>query len=163
MSDRPRNHRPLDRPHVVVVSDDADLQDFLGEGLVYAGLWTSGIASAIQTLEVFRLRTFDAMVVDAALGGLGAVELVRRLRGASPLAAPGQPLTDLPILAVAADRAEADVEALAAAGVEDVLFAPLELENVASRCRVLVEAWREAHPGRPSADELAQQPPEPAP
>jgi DNA-binding response OmpR family regulator len=61
----------LQRPHVLIVSDDTGLAGFLGEGLIYAGLWTSTIASAMQVLEVFRLRTFDAMILDAALGHIG--------------------------------------------------------------------------------------------
>ena len=63
----------LQRPHVLIVSDDPELTAFLGEGLVYAGFWTSAIASAVQALEVFRLRSFDVLVLDAALGGIGAI------------------------------------------------------------------------------------------
>ena len=40
----------LERPHVLIVSDDEDLSAFLG--LVYGGFWTSTVASGIQTLEV---------------------------------------------------------------------------------------------------------------
>lgn len=155
MTDRPRRPSALDRPHVVVVSDDPDVQSFLGEGLVYAGLWTSGIASALQALEVFRLRTFDAILVDAALGGLGAAELIRRLRGHSDRAVPGQPRTDIPILLVAADASEVDTAALQPAGVDGVLVAPLELDDVAQQIAAVVHAWRAIHPERPWADAAA--------
>src|SRR5215207_1557225 len=95
----------LQRPHVLIVSDDRELSDFLGEGLVYAGFWTSTIASALQALEVFRLRSFDAMVLDAALGGIGATELVHRLRGRSDRSTAIE-RTDIPILAIAASQSE---------------------------------------------------------
>ncbi|MEZ4624469.1 MAG: hypothetical protein R2843_06700 [Thermomicrobiales bacterium] len=62
-------NRPHQRPHVLIVSDDQGLAEFLSEGLTIAGFWTSVIASALQTLEVFRLRTFDLIIVDAALDG----------------------------------------------------------------------------------------------
>src|SRR5829696_1631250 len=98
----------LQRPHVLIVSDDPELTEFLGEGLIYAGFWTSTIASAMQTLEVFRLRSFDVMVLDAALGGIGARELLSRLRAQSDRATATE-RTDIPILVIAASQAELDV------------------------------------------------------
>jgi DNA-binding response OmpR family regulator len=144
----------LQRPHVLIVSDDPDLSAFLAEGLIYAGFWTSVIASAVQTLEVFRLRTFDLAIVDAELGGIGAAELARRLRGRSNRAAPtGR--TDIPIMAIAAEG-ESDAAPLLNAGVDRVIAAPLDLDALAVELFDLVRDWREAHPGRPWADEAAQ-------
>jgi DNA-binding response OmpR family regulator len=138
----------------VIVSDDPDLQAFLGEGLVYCGLWTSGIASAIQTLEVFRLRTFDLALVDAGLGGFGALELIRRLRQA-PAGGERGPV-DIPIVVIADNPAELDPAAAISAGADEVLAAPLDLDVVASRLLAIVRDWRATHPDRPWADEVAQ-------
>lgn len=135
----------LQRPHILIVTDDPDLSDFLGEGLVYAGFWTSVIASALQTLEVFRLRSFDGIVLDAELGGIGAYELLRRLQGR----------TDIPVLLVASNPGTLDVAGLQALGVERVLFAPMELEDLAIELHALVGEWRARHPDRPWADEAA--------
>ena len=148
-----------DRPHVLIVTEDVDLAEFLGEGLVYGGFWTSTVASGIQTLEVFRLRTFDLVVIDAALPGLSALEVVRRLRGRSDRAASDTPRTDVPILLVVADPSEADPAAAVDAGFDAVLAAPLELEELVPALHGVVQAWRSAHPGRPMADALAQQRP----
>ena len=144
----------LQRPHVLVITDDQDLSGFLAEGLVYAGFWTSVIASAVQTLEVFRLRSFDVAVVDDELGGIGAVELVRRLRGRSDRSAPAG-RTDIPIIAVAAGHTH-DPSPLLEAGVDSVIRAPLELDELARVLFGLVQRWRTEHPGRPWADEAAQ-------
>jgi DNA-binding response OmpR family regulator len=144
----------LQRPHVLIVSDDEGLAGFLGEGLIYAGLWTSVIASAMQTLEVFRLRSFDAIVLDAALGGIGASELVRRLRGLSTRA-PSTPRTDIPILVAAATSEEVDSDLTDAVGPSAILTAPLEIETLAERIGEVVSIWRREHPERPWADEAA--------
>jgi DNA-binding response OmpR family regulator len=144
----------LQRPHVLIVSDDGGLAGFLGEGLIYAGLWTSVIASAIQTLEVFRLRSFDAIVLDAALGGIGASELVRRLRGQSNRIS-ASPRTDIPILVVAATAVEVDPDLTDAVGSSAILTAPLEIETLAERIVESVSHWRRDHPERPWADEAA--------
>jgi len=142
------------RPHLLVVSDDPDLAEFLAGGLLLAGFWTSVVASPFQALEVFRLRSFDLVVLDAALGGFGAIELLRRLRGRSGRAAGGAPRTDIPVLLVAADAAEIDAAA-AAAGADGLLVAPLDLEELAPRLLEVVHDWRRAHPDRPWADEAA--------
>lgn len=147
----------LRRPHVLIVSDDRDLVEFLGEGLVYAGFWTSTIANALQALEVFRLRSFDIVLVDAAMGGIGPRELVRRLRGISDRAAGGA-RTDVPIVVLAASPDEVDLRHVEASLVDDTIVAPVELAELARRLSLHVESWRAAHPDRRWADDEAQAP-----
>ncbi len=142
------------RPHVLVVTDDPGLKEFLAEGLVYGGFWTSSVASAVQTLEVFRLRSFDVVLVDAHLGGMGAVELLRRLRGRSNRALQAA-RTDVPILLVTDEHDDVDRHATEA-GANGTLIAPLELEEIVPRLHQVVEDWRTEHPGRPMADAAAQ-------
>jgi DNA-binding response OmpR family regulator len=154
MTAKPRS--ATERPHVLIVTEDRDLADFLGEGLVQVGLWTSVIASEIQTLEVFRLRTFDLAIVDAALSGLGAIDLIRRLRSAGDQ---GATRTDIPILVIAGSPEEISPEAVAAAGADGLLLPPIELADLALSLFTIVDCWRDQHPGRPYADELAQRKP----
>jgi two-component system phosphate regulon response regulator PhoB len=148
----------LQRPHVLIVSDDPELAAFLGEGLVYAGFWTSVIASAVQAMEVFRLRSFDVTVLDAALGGIGALELLRRLRGRSDRATTTE-RTDIPILVIAASSSELDPRKAERAGADGVILAPIELEQLAIDLSRAVTSWRASHPDRKWADEAALGPP----
>lgn len=135
------------RPHILIVSDDTDLADFLGDGLLVAGFWTSTVASPFQALEVFRVRGFDLLLVDAGLGGFGAGELVRRLRGRPSGGAAASPArTDIPIVLLAADRAEIGA---GVAGADEMIVAPFDIEQLAPRLFALVGAWREANPDRP--------------
>ena len=157
MADSPRPSSATERPHVLTASDDVDLQQFLAEGLTYGGFWTSAVASAIQTLEVFRLRGFDLVLVDAALSGLAGVELVRRLRGRSARGDEA-PRTDVPIFLLSGGSGEVDQAAARAAGADGVLTAPLELENLVLLLHEAVAAWRADHPGVPTADALAARP-----
>jgi len=139
---------------VLIVSDDPELTAFLGEGLVYAGFWTSAIASAVQALEVFRLRSFDVMVLDAALGGIGALDLLLRLPGRSDRATTTE-RTDIPILVIAASSGELDPVLAEWAGADRVILAPVELEQLAAELGRAVTAWRASHPDRKWADEAA--------
>ena len=135
------------RPHAIIVSDDAGLRQFLGEGLLMAGFWTSAVASGIQAIEVFRLRSFDLVIIDAHLTGLGAVEVVRRLRGGPE---PSAWLTDVPVVAVAEDATAA--ERLTGTPFDALFVAPIELDDLAMALMRLVRVWRAAHPARPMSD-----------
>lgn len=143
-----------ERPHVLIVTADDDLRQFLGEGLVYGGFWTSTVASAVQTLEIFRLRSFDLVLVDAALGGMGAAEAIRRLRGRSDRAAPEAARTDVPILLVADDATRLTPDEAQTA--DEVLSPPIDLAVLVPHLQARFQAWRLAHPDRPMADAAAQ-------
>jgi DNA-binding response OmpR family regulator len=142
------------RPHVLIVSDDLDLSQFLQSGLTIAGFWTSTVASALQTLELFRLRTFDFMLIDAALEGLGVDELVRRLRTEDPRN--HEPRTDIPILLIAGSEAEVTEHDARAMGADGVRYPPIEIEELALDLFAEINEWRGARPDRPWADQLAQ-------
>lgn len=141
------------RPHVLIVTNDPDLRDFLQEGLLFGGFWVSVIASGVQTLEVFRLRTFDLVLVDADLPGLSSSELIRRLRSAPSNA--GDTRTDVPVLLIVADDREIEREARHA-GADAVLAPPIELDSLIPLLHSTIEEWRRRHPDRPWADQAAQ-------
>lgn len=149
---REERHRSFMRPHVLIVSDDPSLSQFLGEGLLLGGFWTSVVASGLQTLEVFRLRQFDIVLIDASLTGFQSLELVRRLRGRSDRGDRAA-RTSAPIVLIAETEAEATRDAAHVAGAQDVLYAPLELEHLVPTLHGIFEAWREANPQMPLADE----------
>jgi DNA-binding response OmpR family regulator len=142
------------RPHILIVSDDLDLSQFLQDGLVLAGFWTSTVASALQTLELFRLRTFDLILIDALLEGLGADEVVQRLR--APVESGGPARTDIPIILIAGSPNEISAEHAIHIGADDVTYAPIEMEELAVALFSRIREWRAQRPDRPWADQLAQ-------
>ncbi|MDQ2651449.1 MAG: hypothetical protein M3Z20_00265 [Chloroflexota bacterium] len=144
----------LERPHVLIVSADPDLIAFLGEGLIYAGFWTSVIADAFQALEVFRLRSFDIILLDAALGGIGALEFVQRLRGRSDRAS-GDVRADIPLVLIAADAGEVPPGIQQNDDPAATLLAPVELPEIAATLLEAVTTWRRLHPDRAWADAAA--------
>lgn len=142
-----RTIRAHERPHLLIVTSDPNLADFLTEGLLLAGFWTSVVASALQTLEVFRLRTFDLVLIDASLTGLGAQELTRRLRGQSSRG--GTRRTDVPILLIVDATAEERVID-PSLEFEGMLTAPLDLEEVAPRLLGVLADWRTRQADHPT-------------
>lgn len=138
-------------PHALIVSDDPGLSSFLGEGLLMSGFWTSVVASALQALEVFRLRSFDIVIIDGELAGLGARELLKRFHGlddgGSTIAR-----TDVPIIVISSIADDSARDELIANGAAAVFTAPIELADVAMQLQDIVHEWREVHPDRPWAD-----------
>lgn len=152
---RPREdaRRQIERPHVLIVSDDRSLADFLGEGLVVGGFWTSLISHGLQVLEVFRLRRFDMVVIDRDLGTFDAMELIERLRGVSDRAAGGEPRTTVPIVVVTSRAPDIAPEIQRRLGIARILQAPIELEDVVRELHAVFAAWRADHPDVPLADD----------
>ncbi len=151
MSDliRPRldAQRANERPHVLVVSDDPDLTSFLAEGLPLGGFWVSVIASGLQALEVFRLRQFDLIALDAEMQSFQATEFLLRLRGQSPLVSDDQPRSSAPVILFG------DLPHLPGnLGVERVIRPPVEIDDVARQLHEVFAAWRQDNPDVPLAD-----------
>lgn len=153
-SPRPREdeRKRYERPHVLIVTDDPALSEFLGEGLVMGGFWTSVISHGLQVLEVFRLRTFDLIVVDRDLGTFDAIELIERLRGSSTQTSAGEPRTDKPLVVISTDDPHLSPDDRKRLGIARTLQAPLELEDVVRELHAIFQEWREHHPDAPLAD-----------
>lgn len=157
-SDAPRPRldarKANERPHVLVVSDDPDLSEFLAEGLPLGGFWTSVIANGLQALEVFRLRQFDLIVIDSGLQGFDSGEFLRRLRGVSNLDQALTPRTTAPAVMIhaTAEPAAGDRQVDERLGVAAELAAPLDLDEVVRVLHQVFETWRSTYPDTPLAD-----------
>ncbi len=153
---RPRleARRSNERPHVLIVSDDVDLSEFLAEGLPLGGFWASVIASGLQALEVFRLRQFDLIVVDADMRSFDAMEFLRRLRGVSGLDRAHTSRTTAPAILIhgGSNDMASRTGTLNSLGVVATLGAPLELDDVVRTLHQAFEEWRSHHPDTPLAD-----------
>lgn len=155
-----RTRLSSERPHVLIVTSDDDLRIFLAEGLLMGGFWTSSVASGLQALEVFRLRTFDVVLMDIDVHGFGGLEVTRRLRGSgrSDLDATSQPgLTDVPIIVIAANPAAGTEDEVAEAGADVLLTPPIEIADLVRYLFRVVDTWRLDHPGRLYADQASRE------
>jgi DNA-binding response OmpR family regulator len=125
-------------PEVLVVSGDLSLSQFLSEGLTESGFWMSVVRSGLQALEVFRLRGFDALIIDAAVSDLPLDELVSRLRSdSSDRSESARQSAATPIVVVAGMTEELEPYDVEALGLDAVFVAPFELEDLASTLKSL--------------------------
>lgn len=155
MTDRPllKARKHSERPHVLIIADDPSLSGFLNEGLPLGGFWTTVIASGLQALEVFRLRQFDLIVLDWDLRSFDALELIRRLRGHSSRSSTGEARTKAPVVIVSEHPVALTEDTRSLLGIDRMLHAPLELEDVARELHAVFEEWRYAFPDMPLSDD----------
>ncbi len=108
------------------------------------------IANGLQALEVFRLRQFDLIVVDADMQSFDAIEFLRRLRGVSPLDHERTSRTAAPAVLIHATPPPMPIDP--ALGVATTLVAPLELDEIVRSLHQIFADWRSDHPDTPLAD-----------
>jgi DNA-binding response OmpR family regulator len=154
LTEKPRlaARKHSERPHVLIVSDDPSLAQFLNEGLPLGGFWTTVIASGLQALEVFRLRQFDIIAVDWELRSFNAMELIRRLRGLSSRSLAGDARTHAPIVLISEHPVDLDPGEVLRLEIGRVLHAPLELDDLVPELHTMYEEWRERYPAVPLSD-----------
>jgi DNA-binding response OmpR family regulator len=93
----------------------------------------------LQFLEVLRLRTFDAVILDADLGDISYVETLRRMRGASDRVPDGSPRSEMPAMVIAGMPGEVESSDVLEAGGQGLLEPPLEIVEVAAAMRSLLD------------------------
>lgn len=144
------------RPHVLIISDEPELTTFLTEGLPLGGFWTSVIASGLQALEVFRLRQFDIVLLDADLGNFRASEFLRRLRGVSDLDANAPVRTQAPVVVLSSHEMNDPQLLREDLGIMLRMQAPIELDDLVRELHEAFARWQQDHPEILLADSSAR-------
>ena len=114
-----------ERPRVLVVDDEVDLQELVSRALRKScDVTTAG--SAIQALELARRSAFDVVLLDIMMPGQSGLEVCRTLRRQS---APGSLAI---VLLTALDDSENRWKGLEA-GADDYLVKPFDLRELSLR------------------------------
>ncbi|MDX5410080.1 MAG: response regulator [Thauera sp.] len=122
----PAQHGPrLSGAHVLVVDDSAMNRDLVERALALEGATATLAADGQQALELLKSRpqAFDAVLMDVqmpVLDGLGATRRIREELG----------LVALPVIAFTAGVRDEQQAAARAAGADDVLPKPMDLEQM---------------------------------
>ncbi|BAI71318.1 two-component hybrid sensor and regulator [Azospirillum sp. B510] len=117
------------------------------QALGYAAEMAPGGAEALAALDAMRQgrRRYALLLTDVQMPEIDGFELTRRIRSGE---APADTGTRLPIIAITANAAPADIESYLAAGMDDVLSKPLELSQLAAT----LARWM---PPAPATDQMA--------
>jgi CheY-like chemotaxis protein len=140
---------------ILVVEDNAFNRRLLCETLRTWGHEITEAESAMQALEMLDVSRFDCVILDVRMPDVDGVELTRRLRQLERLSN----LEPTPIIAYTADTEGTTTEQCLAAGMQAVLFKPLDARLLAlalgEHCRPTVGGQKPASPQSLPSLELA--------
>jgi two-component system, OmpR family, KDP operon response regulator KdpE len=123
---------------VLVVDDEPAIRRALRPPLVELGFQVTEASRGEEALQVLRSNTYDVVLLDINMPGIGGIETLRRIRGFAPR---------LPVLMLTVrDQEEDKVEALDM-GADDYVTKPFSTRELVARIRTAVRRVRA--PARP--------------
>lgn len=124
---------------VLLVDDDEGIRDVVGAMLEAVGLKVTSVASGEQAQARLGDATFELVVLDWTLPGIGGLELCREIRK-------GERSRDIPILFLTANASPKDVVTAFAAGADDYVVKPFRAPELGARIFGLLRRSRMATP-----------------
>ena len=113
---------------ILIVDDDRELCDLLGEFLTLEGFATTAIHDGAQALAHCRAHSYDALILDIMLPGMQGLELLRALRE----------FCASPVLMLTARGDETDRIVGLEMGADDYLPKPCNPRELAARLRAIL-------------------------
>jgi two-component system KDP operon response regulator KdpE len=114
---------------ILVVDDESAIRRALRPPLLELGFQVAEAARGEEALQQMRTTTFDAVLLDVNMPGIGGVETLRRIRAFAPR---------LPILMLTVrDKEEEKVEALDL-GADDYVTKPFSTKELIARIRAAI-------------------------
>ncbi len=114
---------------ILVVDDESAIRRALRPPLVELGFQVAEASRGEEALQMLRTTTFDAVLLDVNMPGIGGVETLRRIRAFAPR---------LPILMLTVrDKEEDKVEALDL-GADDYVTKPFSTRELIARLRASI-------------------------
>ena len=117
VAEAPRPAGPL---RCLVVDDEPDVGEVLGDVLASAGHTAVVVGSGVEAIERFQAERFDVVFTDLAMPGLTGWEVARRIKGLAP---------GVPVFLVTGFGVEVSAEEMKAKGVDAVLPKPLRIQD----------------------------------
>ena len=118
---------------VLVVDDESAIRRALRPALVELGFQVAEASRGEEALQLLRAATYDAVLLDVNMPGLGGIETLRRIRGFAPR---------LPILMLTVRDQEEDKVAALDLGADDYVTKPFSMRELIARIRTAVRRVR---------------------
>ena len=117
------------RFNVLVVDDEPSLRKVLLTTLTARGFAVEESGSAERAIELVRQGTFELVLLDINMPGMGGIEACRRIRSLSPEAA---------IVMVTVRDGESDIVQALEAGADDYITKPFRFGELVARLRAVL-------------------------
>ncbi len=133
----PREEKPRFHGSVLLAEDNATNLVVAETMLVSLGLQVDVAANGVQALKALELKPYDLIMMDCQMPEMDGYEATRSIRDKEAACAPGTDKPHLPIVALTAHSMDGDRETCLAAGMDDYLSKPFNLDGLVT----LLERW----------------------
>jgi DNA-binding NtrC family response regulator len=121
---------------VLIVDDEAELVSALVERLNLRGFRARGVTAGEEALELLGRESYDVVLLDVKMPGLGGLEVIRRIKEERP---------SLEVILLTGHGSVKSVEEGMALGAFDYLMKPVKIDN-------LVRVLKRAAEGEDTSD-----------
>jgi two-component system KDP operon response regulator KdpE len=133
-------------PHVLVVDDEPALRKVLRTSLGASGFAINEARSGEEAVDILLQRTFDLVLLDINMPGIGGVEACREIRALAP---------KIGILMVTVRDAENDMVRALEAGADDYVTKPVRLRELVARMHAVLRRLEADSATRPNVMRVA--------
>jgi two-component system, OmpR family, alkaline phosphatase synthesis response regulator PhoP len=120
--------------NVLVVEDEADIQQLVSYNLIKAGLNVTCADSGEEALEKLQAEKIDCVLLDLMLPGISGIEVCRVMRKAE-----GHTYRAIPIIMLTAKGEEEDIVAGLDCGADDYITKPFSPKVLIARIKAVVK------------------------
>jgi two-component system alkaline phosphatase synthesis response regulator PhoP len=120
--------------NVLVVEDEADIQQLVSYNLIKAGLNVTCADSGEEALAKLRAEKIDCVLLDLMLPGVSGIEVCRVMRKAE-----GHTYRFIPIIMLTAKGEEEDIVAGLDCGADDYITKPFSPKVLIARIKAVVK------------------------
>ncbi len=120
--------------NVLVVEDEADIQQLVSYNLIKAGLNVTCADSGEEAIEKLRAEKIDCVLLDLMLPGISGIEVCRAMRKAE-----GHTYRFIPIIMLTAKGEEEDIVAGLDCGADDYITKPFSPKVLIARIKAVVK------------------------
>lgn len=124
----------MGKAHILIVEDEADIQQLVSYNLIKAGFHVSCADSGEEGIEYLRQEKIDCILLDLMLPGMSGIELCSAVKGAKD-----QKNRDVPIIMMTAKGEEEDVVSGFESGADDYITKPFSPKVLVARVRAVLK------------------------
>ena len=120
----------MDLMRVLIIDDEDQFVDAVVERLRLRGFEANGVTSGQDAMELLHQRSYDVVLLDVKMPGLGGLEVIRKVKEKWP---------DLQVVMLTGHGSSQDAEKGMELGAFEYVMKPVNIDNLTDILRAATE------------------------
>ena len=121
----------MDPIHVLIIDDEGQFVDAVVERLRLRGFEANGVTSGHDAMELLRQKSYDVVLLDVKMPGLGGLEVIRKVKEKWP---------DLQVVMLTGHGSSQDAEKGMELGAFEYVMKPVNIDDLTDILRAATES-----------------------